>query len=197
MSIENHCRHNKQAPEGRHVQKNFYGCLRCSVETITRELLIKIVQTLVYLERDGYMKRGRLFHVLVILMSGLSLNFPMTAIAQQRTTVVDAKNAAEYDAEDDVNTAVWLTAGGILGIAGNLPLGAVAIGGAYIYQPVPPAERLLGKSAEYVTVYTDTYKAKTRNLRLIAAVQGALGGATVFCMLGVLKVRPWADFVFW
>lgn len=143
------------------------------------------------------MKRGLLFHVLVVLMSGLIFNLPLQAIAQQRTTFVDAKTAAEYDAEDDVNATVWLAAGGILGVAGNLPLGVLAIGGAYVYQPVPPAERLLGKSAEYVTIYTDTYKAKSRNLRFIAAAKGALGGSAVFCMLGVLKIKPWADFVFW
>ena len=143
------------------------------------------------------MKRGLLFHILVVLMSGLIVNFPLQAIAQQSTTFTDARTAAEYDAEDDVNTAVWLAAGGILGVAGNLPLGAIAIGGAYVYQPVPPADRLLGKSAEYITVYTDTYKAKTRNLRLSAAAKGALGGAAVFCLLGVVKIRPWADYTFW
>ena len=143
------------------------------------------------------MKRELLFHVLVVLMSMLSFNVPLHAIAQQRTTVIDAKTAAEYDAEDDVNTSVWLAAGGILGVVGNLPLGAVAIGGAYVYQPVPSAERLLGKSAEYVTVYTDAYKAKARSLRLIAAGKGALGGSAVFCMLGLVKIKPWADFVLW
>ncbi len=143
------------------------------------------------------MRTELLFRVLVILMSMLSFSFPLQAIAQQRTTVIDAKTAAEYDAEDDVNTAIWLAAGGILGVVGNLPLGAVAIGGAYIYQPMPPAERLLGKSAEYVAVYTDAYKAKARSLRLIAAGKGALGGSAVFCMLGLVKIKPWADFVLW
>ena len=143
------------------------------------------------------MKRGLLFRVLVVLMSGLSLNFPGQAIAQQHTTAADARTAAEYDAEDDVNTTVWLAAGGVLGVAGNLPLGAIAVGGAYVYQPVPPPDRLLGKPAEYVTVYTDTYKARSRNLRLSAAAKGALGGAAVFCLLGVIKIRPWADYTFW
>lgn len=143
------------------------------------------------------MKRGLLFRVLIILMSGLSFSLPLQTIAQQDPTFTDAKTAAEYDAEDDVNTAIWLVAGGILGVVGNLPLGAVAIGGAYIYQPVPRAERLLGKSAEYVTIYTDAYKAKSRNLRLIAAGKGALGGSAVFCMLGMLKIKPWTDWVFW
>ena len=130
-------------------------------------------------------------------MLTLPLHFPLQAIAQQNTTALDAKTAAEYDAEDDVNASVWLAAGGVLGVVGNLPLGAVAIGGAYLYQPVPSAERLLGKSAEYITIYTEAYKAKARNLRLIAAAKGALGGSAVFCMLGMVKIRPWSDFVLW
>lgn len=143
------------------------------------------------------MRKGLLFCVLVVLMSGLNFSLPLQASAQQNTTFTDAKTAAEYDAEDDVNTTLWLATGGVLGVVGNLPLGAIAIGGAYVYQPVPSAERLLGKSAEYVTVYTDAYKAKSRDLRLIAAAKGALGGAAVFCMLGMLKIKPWTDWVFW
>ena len=86
------------------------------------------------------MKRGLLFHVLVVLMLGLSLNMSLRCLAQQNTIALDAKSDAEFDAEDDVNTMLWFAAGGILGVVGNLPLGAVAIGGAYVYQPVPPAE---------------------------------------------------------
>ena len=143
------------------------------------------------------MKRGLLFHVLIVLMFGLSLNFPMNCFAQQNRGVLSAKSDAEFDAEEDINTTVWLAAGGILGVAGNLPLGLVAIGGAYVYQPVPPAERLLGKPADYVSIYTDAYKARARRLQLGAAAKGALGGSAAFCLLGVLKIKPWADFVFW
>ena len=143
------------------------------------------------------MKRGLLFHVLVVLMLGLSLNMSLYCLAQQNTVALDAKSDAEFDAEDDVNIMLWFAAGGVLGVVGNLPLGAVAIGGAYVYQPVPPAERLLGKSAAYVSIYTDAYKARSRRLQLEAAAKGALGGATVFCLLGMFKIKPWADFVFW
>ena len=143
------------------------------------------------------MKRGLLFHALVALTLGLSLNMSVLCLAQQNSVALDAKSDAEYDAEDDVNTTLWIAAGGILGVVGNLPLGAAAVGGAYLYQPVPPADRLLGKSAEYVSIYTDAYKARARSLRLTAATKGALGGATVFCLLGMLNIKPWADFVVW
>ena len=143
------------------------------------------------------MKRGLLFHVLVVFMLGLSLNVSVCCLAQQNTIVLAAKANAEFDAEEDVNATLWIAAGGILGVLGNLPLGAIAIGGAYVYPPIPPAERLLGKPAAYVSLYTDAYKASARNLQLSAATKGALGGATVFCLLGMLKIKPWADFVVW
>ncbi|MDE0690183.1 MAG: hypothetical protein OXI61_18640 [Candidatus Poribacteria bacterium] len=142
------------------------------------------------------MKKGPLFHVLIVLTLGLSLN--MYCFAQQNTVILGAKSDAEFDAEEDINTTLWLAAGGILGVAGNLPLGIVAMGGAYLYQPIPPVERLLGKPANYVSIYTDAYKARARRLQLEAAGKGALGGSAAFCLLGmVLNIKPWADWVFW
>ena len=141
------------------------------------------------------MKRGLLFHALVVLMLGLVWYMPLQCLAQQNSVALDAKTDAEYDAETDVNTALWLAAGGVLGTAGSCLLGSIAIGGAYVYQPVPPAERLLGKSVEYVSFYTDAYKARIRRLQLVAATKGTLGGSAVFFLLGALNIKPWSDFV--
>ena len=136
------------------------------------------------------MKRGLLFYALIVLMFGLSLNVSMPCFAQQNTIILAAKADAEFDAEEDVNTTLWLAAGGILGVVGNLPLGVVAMGGAYLYQPIPPAERLLGKPADYVSIYTDAYKARARRLQIEAAGKGALGGSATFCLLGmVLNIK--------
>ena len=144
------------------------------------------------------MKRGLPFYILIVLMCVLSLNMPLRCLAQQENSVaLAAKTDAEYDAEDDVNTTLWLVSGGVLGIAGTCLLGSLAVGGAYIYQPVPPADRLLGKSAEYVSFYTDAYKARMRRLQLIAATKGAAGGTAVFSLLGILKIKPWAKIVIW
>ena len=143
------------------------------------------------------MNKGFIFYLSVVLMSVLSLNVPLQCFAQRNTVALEAKTDAEYDAEDDVNTALWLAAGGVLGVAGNCLLGSLAVGGAYVYQPVPPPERLLGKSAEYVSFYTDAYKARMRRLQVVAAAKGAAGGAAVFFLLGTLNIKPWADFVIW
>lgn len=144
------------------------------------------------------MERSLLFYVLIVLILGFGLKVVMPCLAQQNTIILAAKSDAEFDAEEDINTTVWLAAGGILGVVGNLPLGLVAVGGAYVYQPIPPVERLLGKPADYVSIYTDAYKARARRLQLEAAGKGALGGSAAFCLLGmVLNIKPWADWVFW
>ncbi len=143
------------------------------------------------------MKSDVIFRILAVLMVALSLNLPLQCFAQQKSVALKAKADAEYDAEDDVNTTLWLAAGGVLGTVGSCLLGTIAIGGAYVYQPVPSAERLLGKSAEYVNFYTDAYKARIRRLQLVAATKGTLGGSAVFFLLGTLNVKPWADFVIW
>ena len=143
------------------------------------------------------MKRGVIFQLLVVLTVALSVEMPLRCFAQQDSVALKAKADAEYDAEDDVNTALWLSAGGVLGIAGTCLLGAVAVGGAYVYQRVPPADRLLGKSTTYVNFYMDAYKARMRRLQLVAATKGALGGSAVFFLLGTLNIKPWSDFVVW
>lgn len=141
------------------------------------------------------MKRGVISQLLVVLMVAMNVSIPLQCLAQQDSVALKAKADAEYDAEDDVNTALWISAGGVLGVAGTCLLGAVAVGGAYVYQPVPPADRLLGKSVEYVNFYTDAYKARIRRLQLVAATKGAVGGSAVFFLLGTLNIKPWSDFV--
>ena len=55
------------------------------------------------------------------------------------------------------------------------------------YKSGPPPERLIGKSPEYVKLYTDTYKSKVRQLRIVSAgAGGALG-----CLLVFASIRDW------
>ena len=53
----------------------------------------------------------------------------------------------------------------------------------YTYESNPPAERMLGKSPEYVESYTTTYKKTMRSQRLIHTLSGTGG-------LGLLLTRP-------
>ena len=48
------------------------------------------------------------------------------------------------------------------------------------HQPTPPPERFIGKSPEYIAVYTDVYKTRSRWLRrLYTAVGGVVGGGVI------------------
>ena len=72
------------------------------------------------------MKRSLLFHALVVYNVRIGLEqCRYTASPQQNSVALDAKTDAEYDAENDVNTALWLAAGGILGTAGSCLLGSI------------------------------------------------------------------------
>ncbi len=89
---------------------------------------------------------------------------------------------AEMDAEADVNKVLWIAAGFFLGLLG--------VGAAYVLEPDPPASNLLGKSPEYVAVYTDCYKRKGKSVQVKNAVIGCvLGnllyvGAYACCLFG-------------
>ena len=84
--------------------------------------------------------------------------------AQEQEMVAEARAAGERDAELDANRTLWFAAGCLGGITGLLV--------SYIYTPSPPAVRLLGKSPEYVAVYTDAYRQKARKIQSGQALLG-------------------------
>ena len=57
------------------------------------------------------------------------------------------------------------------------------------YSSNPPAERLLGKSPEYVEAYTNAYRPKARSLRTSSATVGAaiVGGGLGLCLFGAIQ----------
>ena len=71
---------------------------------------------------------------------------------------------AERDAETDTNRTIWFIAGCLGGVLGLLI--------AHMVQPSPPATKLLGKSPEYVAVYTDCYKRKAKSIQTKTALTG-------------------------
>jgi hypothetical protein len=74
--------------------------------------------------------------------------------------------AAERDTQKDVNGVLWFFSGCISG-----PTGVII---AYVYQPSPPALRLLGKSPEYIAFYTDAYRAKAKSIQTSRAWAGCI-----------------------
>jgi hypothetical protein len=87
----------------------------------------------------------------------------------QASEMDDARMAAERDGKSDVNGMLWLGAG--------CCCGWLAVGAAYLMEPSPPASRLLGKSPEYVTAYTDTYVATGKSAQTSNAWTGCVVNA--------------------
>lgn len=91
---------------------------------------------------------------------------------------------AERDAAVDANSVLWM-GGTFVGtsLVGCLFCGLPSILIASIYQPTPPAARLMGKSPEYIMLYTQTYKEKTKSRQLRDATIGCVGGSVVAALL--------------
>ncbi|MDE0482683.1 MAG: hypothetical protein OXI67_08915 [Candidatus Poribacteria bacterium] len=75
-----------------------------------------------------------------------------------------AEITAEQDVQSDVSKFLWI----VIGLFANI----IGILIAIVYQPTPPATRLLDKSEEYITFYTDTYKTRARTIQLNYALVG-------------------------
>lgn len=88
---------------------------------------------------------------------------------QRHQIPIDTLVTAEQDAEYDVRKVHWF----FIGFCGNI-LGILI---ASVYEPTPPASRLLGKSPEDAASYTDSYKAKGRRVQVD---QSAIGLLAVF-----------------
>ncbi len=97
---------------------------------------------------------------------------------QLQPTSADAQLRAEQDAESDAKKVRWF----LIGLFGNI----IGILIASIYEPTPPASRLLEKSPEYVAGYTDSYKAKSRSVQLRQSVIGLVIPYGIFIFLAIL-----------
>ena len=74
--------------------------------------------------------------------------------------------------------------GCIVGLATGVLIPIVRI---YNHLPQPPSERFIGKPPEYVEIYTNVYKSKTKSLRTKLAAAGAATGCgllTLGCLVG-------------
>ena len=97
---------------------------------------------------------------------------------QLQPTSADAQLRAEQEAESDAKKVRWF----FIGLFGNI----IGILIASIYEPTPPASRLLGEPPEYVAMYTDSYKAKSRSVQLRQSVIGLVIPYGILIFLGIL-----------
>lgn len=106
--------------------------------------------------------------VLVVRMLAGSFSVVMADMIQS------AYNDARRDAIHDTSFN-WIFAGVCCNIYG--------IAAAAIVNTAPPAHLLLGKSPEYINIYTQTYKHERRNRQMTLAAFGSGG-----CCIGYLAV---------
>jgi len=116
---------------------------------------------------------------IVITMSVILLITPLMVNAVETDGMGSAIIDASRDARADVNGALWLGAGCLFGILG--------VGAAYIIEPTPGASRLIGKSSQYVAVYTDEYKRVGKGIQtkqaLIGCVISSLANTVIYIIL--------------
>ena len=115
------------------------------------------------------------FKILALLMAILTFSMPFVTFAQQNSLQAEATVAAERDAQNYTNKALWVV-GGCVG-------GCVAVFLAYAVEPSPPAARLLGKSPEYVAIYTNAYREKAKKLQTNSALVGCVIGTLASAVL--------------
>ena len=136
------------------------------------------------------MKISSTFDISVLFLVALMFSMPLVTLAQQNSgqaEAIAAATAAEADANQDVNKPLWFGAGCLLSGLTLSPLPGwysllippVGLTGSYFYQPDPPLSRLIGKSPEYVDVYTQTYKSKRGNIQALWASTGCISGCAV------------------
>ena len=133
------------------------------------------------------MKISSVFHGLTLFMVMIILNTAFVALVESNSVGAQAAADAVADANQDVNKPLWFGTGCLLPglIFVPLPnwysylLTPVGLTGTYFYQPSPPLSRLVGKSMEYVAVYTQTYKSKRGNIQARWASAGCVTGSVI------------------
>ena len=109
------------------------------------------------------------------MVTVLTFSVPFVTLAQQNALQAEAIADAEKDAAINVDTTYWFRRGCFV------DLGALI----QVYEPSPPMLRLIGKSPEYTTYYTDAYKAKASELQSSAARKGCMTIGVFFgCGIG-------------
>ena len=131
------------------------------------------------------MRTNLTFRVFTFFIAVLMFSIPFVTLAQPTAAEADAKR----DAKRDANKPLWFGAGCLLsGVAYLLkPYGYLLLIGAlggYIYEPGPPASRLIGKSPEYIETYTAIYNRKRGEVQANYMGIGCLSGCVVIAIAG-------------
>ena len=116
------------------------------------------------------------FRLFSLIMALLILSMPCVTLAQQTSDGAQAVVDAKTDAKEPFG---WLAGSFLMASGCGLLGGGIAVLASQAMTPSPPTHRLMGKSAEYVSFYTDTYQSEVKRKRLIYTSAGCLGGTVV------------------
>ena len=83
--------------------------------------------------------------------------------------------------EDDAYNLALVVSGGSCLLHGG------GLAAAFISESVPPPSRLVGKSVEYVSFYTDAYRTESRRSKALWGAAGSLSGC--FVVSGILLIE--------
>ncbi len=125
------------------------------------------------------MKKAIAFSTVILLLFTTML-YPISTYAQM-TEVQQAEADARRDVGQDVSPISWGVGGFFCGVC--------AVAYVYIDKPQVPAARLVGKSADYVSFYTDTYNREVKKQRGQAAMIGCLAGSIFYTLTSYLSVQ--------
>lgn len=101
------------------------------------------------------------------------------ALTQQSSDYLTGKADGARDGASAASP-LWIVAG--------IGCGVFGVGAAYLMPPSPPAERLIGKSPEYVAGYTESYRNSARNRQTLYACAGWLSWVLIY--LAILSSQP-------
>ena len=149
-------------------------------------------------------------HICILLITVLIFSQPLSSFAETNDPEV-IKTHAKEDADRDVSRLRWFGSG--VGLMGGAVCCLTTVGIAfdttssnsseailtfpilipiagliatYRYSPSLPAERLIGKSPLYVSIYTDAYQSQARSIRTKMAASGCCLTSGVLGFLGFL-----------
>ena len=119
-------------------------------------------------------------NLLCVIMVVFLLSTPFLTLAQQTN---DAAQAI-IDAKNDIQKPYgWLASSFLASSAFGCLGGSVVILSSQMVTPSPPTHRLIGKSPEYVSLYTKTYQSEMNSKRILYTFGGCSGGTIVAAFL--------------
>ena len=110
-------------------------------------------------------------------MSIILLITPLMVNAVETNGIDSAIADAREDARANINTMLWVGAGCLFHLLG--------VGAAYIIDPIPGASRLIGKSSQYIAVYTDEYKRVGKGIQTKQAIRGCIVSSLVYILISI------------